>query len=454
MGLPAARSADVDVLHIQLARHQLEPCLGNLRWFLRRYAPKFYRIEQARHARTYIEGLLSDLPRKTIEPIASDHGQHRRALQRFVGAGLWHDQEVLAELSLHVREELGDPQGILVLDGCSFPKKGKESVGVKRQWCGRLGKRENCQVGVYLAYVGSGGAALVRPQLYLPRDWCRSPKRRAKCHVPEEIRFRTRVEIAGDLLKEATSFFPHAWVTGDDEFGRPAWFRKLLTRRKEHYVLEVPATTLIRNLEPAVANCQLSQKGEPKRPFVQATIWAHQQPARKWTLVAHNGEKGPLKVEAIRTAVRARDELKVGPIETLLVTRTLEARPEYRFHLSNADASVKVEELVRVSAARHRIEECFQLAKGEAGMAHYEVRSWVGWHHHMTLSLLSAWFLTLEQRRVGEKNTGSLGPAHGHRVSGAIADPRQKSRLALTAPNRSAPSEREGSDPSLAQPWS
>lgn len=408
--------------HTEITRKQLEPCLQHLEEFVGRYAAGFYRVEQAAHARTYMEGLLSDLPRKTCEPIATDHDQNRWLIQHFVGAGLWDDEKVLAQLHHEVQRDLGDPQGIFVLDGSDFSKKGTQSVGVKRQWCGRLGKVENCQAGVYLAYVGSGSAALVDRRLYLPKEWSRSPLRRKKARVPKEIRFRSKIRIIDELLKKDAPRFPHTWIVGDDEFGRPAWFRRSLARRQERYLLEVPSNTSIRDLE-APPPTQPSPRGPaPKTPFVQATVWAHQQPVSRWTrLVVRAGEMGPLEVEAIRIPVQAKDEQRIGPVEAFLVVRTIASDPEYWFYLSNADASVALTELLRVAKARHLVEECLQRAKGEAGLAQYEVRSWVGWHHHMTLSLLATWFLTLEQRRVGKKNTGSDRATDGVGVSHAVA---------------------------------
>jgi SRSO17 transposase len=422
MAEAAARLPNELFPHVEITRRQLEPCLENLDKFLERYAPRFYRLEQRDHARTYMEGRLSDLPRKTCEPIATDHDQNRWLIQHFVGMGLWEDEKILSELHLHVREELGDPAGILILDGSDFEKKGNQSVGVKRQWCGRLGKVENCQAGVYLAYAGNGDAALVDHRLYLPKEWCRSPKRRKKARIPKEVHFQTKIQIANDLLKKDAARFPHAWIVGDDEFGRPAWFRRSLARRKERYLLEVPSNTRIRDLA-APSPKRRSKRGRlPKPPFVQATDWAHAQPASAWTrIVVHDGEKGPIQFEAILARVRAKNEQKVGPIESFMVMRTLGPKPEYRFYLSNADEFVSLDELVRVAQARHLVEECFERAKGEAGLAHYEVRSWVGWHHHMTLGLAAAWFLSLEKRRVGGKNTGSDGPAHGPSLPDAVA---------------------------------
>lgn len=408
--------------HVEITRKQLVACLGNLEQFLIRYGPRFHRSEQVGHARTYIEGLLSDLPRKTIEPIATDHDQHRRPLQRFVGSGCWDDTKVLSEFHAEVREKIGDPQGILILDGSAFPKKGTESVGVKRQGCGRLGKQDNCQLGVYLAYVGSDSATLIDRRLYLPLEWCRRLKRRAKGHVPREIRYRTSIQIADELLQKDAPHFPHAWITGDDEFGHPSWFRRTLRRRGERYILDVPGNTGIRDLEAIPPSRGEGAGGNPKTPFTLAAKWASSPSAARWTkLLVRDGEKGPLEVEAIRLRVQTRLDRRVGPEELFGVTRNAHGDPEYRYYLSNADESVPLAERVRVAKARHRIEECFEQAKGEAGLAHYEVRSWIGGHHHMTLSLLASWFLVLEQRRVGKKDLRHHRAVDGFGVPNAVA---------------------------------
>lgn len=418
LAIPRYTLSKIDLAGI--TRKQLEPCLDNLQEFVRRYAPRFYRVEQAGHAAIYIEGLLSDLSRKTCEPIAIDHGRHRKPLQHFVGAGLWDDEKILEELQSHVREELGDPRGVLVLDPSSFLKKGHNSVGVKRQWCGRIGATANCQVGIYLAYAGQGGAALVDRRLYLPHEWCQ-PHRRELGHVPQEVRFQTRQEIALGLLKKVGPRLPHSWITGDEEFGRPTWFRKDLSRLGKRYVLEVPSNTVIRDLEAIPPKPRFDRGGLPVTPFRRVDTWAKKQPASKWTrLKIRDTQKGPLEFEAIRTTVWTKEDQRIGPTEVLLVTRSLEKDPQYWYWLSNAPLA-SLPELVRAASERQRIEECFERAKGEAGLAQYEVRSWAGWHHHMTLSMLATWFLTLEARRVGKKDSGSLAAAHGDGLSHAVA---------------------------------
>jgi hypothetical protein len=206
-----------------LSPDAVRSCAGELEAFLARYLPHFTRSEQRDHARTVLRGKLSGLERKTTEPIARQAGQVRRPLQLFVGNGAWDDRAVLAELRGHVRDELGDPDAVWVLDGSAFPKKGDDSCGVGRQWCGRLGKVDNCQVGIFLAYAAPRGCTLIDARLYLPTDWAADVQRRRLCHVPAGVTFQESWRIALDLLDGARGDLPGRWVVGDDEFGRCTW---------------------------------------------------------------------------------------------------------------------------------------------------------------------------------------------------------------------------------------
>ena len=228
---------------------QVRGCQDRITNFLQRYLPRFYRAEQRTHATLVIRGLLSGLQRKTCEPIAVEAGVHRKPVQNFVGSGGWDDEAVMAELRGHVREVLGHPDAVLILDPGGFPRSGGESCGVARQWCGRLGKQDNCQIGVFLAYAAPGGYAPLDRRLYLPEDWAADPVRRRKCHVPEGVTFQESWRIAADLLERCRKDLPHAWVSGDDEMGRPAQFRGWLRRHGERYALDVPCDTNVRDLE-------------------------------------------------------------------------------------------------------------------------------------------------------------------------------------------------------------
>src|SRR3954463_3398345 len=386
---------------------QVRGCQDRITAFLQRYLPRFYRDEQRTHATLVIRGLLSGLRRKTCEPIAVEAGVHRKPVQNFVGAGGWDDEAVMAELRDHVREVLADPRAILILDPSGFPKSGAESCGVARQWCGRLGKQDNCQIGVFLAYAAPGGYAPLDRRLYLPEDWAADARRRQKCYVPGSVTFKESWRIAVDLRERCREGLPHAWVAGDDELGRPARFRGWLRRHGERYVLDVPCNTNVRDLEGRRPPRRAGRGRKPEVPFCRADAWAARQPDARWArLEVSDGERGPLRGDAMTVRGRTKEDRRGGPEERLVVTRTVEAQPQTHYSLSNAGPEVPLSELVRVRFTRHRIEEVFGAAKGEVGLGQYEVRSWVGWHHHMTLSLVALWFLALERMRVGGKNPG------------------------------------------------
>jgi SRSO17 transposase len=387
-------------------------CTDRLTGFLQRYLPKFYRSEQRENATTVIRGLLSGLERKTCEPIAIEAGLARKPIQFFVGSGKWDDEAVMAELRAHVREELAASDGVVVIDPSGFPKKGTESCGVDRQWCGRLGKVDNCQIGVFLAYAAEAGYAPLDRRLYLPEDWADDAARREKCHVPPEVEFRETWRIALELLDRSLPGLTHGWIVGDDELGRVSLFRAGLRQRTERYVLDVPCNTTVRDLErrrPPRKKAGVGRKREV--PFRRADAWAASQPESRWErITVRDGEKGPLEVDAMIVSVRTKEERRVGPEERLVVIRPVgESRFDYA--LTNADPEVSLAEVVRAQRQRHRIEEVFGAGKGEVGLDHYEVRSWVGWHHHMTLCLVASWFLCLERRRVGGENPGDHGVA-------------------------------------------
>ncbi len=370
--------------------------------------------ESRSHARTYLDGLLSDLEHKNAEAIAYRHDLDRQALQAFVGTSPWDHTPLLDELSRQVARVSGRPDAVLVFDPSAFPKKGTASVGVQRQWCGRLGKVENCQLGLFLGYVTEEEHVLVDFRLFLPKEWARDRRRRRQCGVPEAIRYRTRHELALEMLAVRGVALPHGWIGGDDEMGRPAWFRQQLAARQERYLLAVPSNTTIRDLE-AEPPPYGGRGPHPKPPFVGVRAWCALLPAGAWTrLTVRDGEKGPLELELVARRVESKVERRVvGFAETLVVVRYEEqGKLKYDYHLSNADRTTPLEELARVAKAEHRIEESLKRGKSEAGLGDYQVRNWLGWHHHMTLSLLAAWFLVGETRR-GKKADASNDVAAG-----------------------------------------
>src|SRR5271167_3851570 len=279
----------------------LRGILPRLEHFLEPYVEELLSPEQQTNARHYVQGLLSDLDSKDAESIAYLHDRERQGLQKFIGQAPWDHGPLLSVLTRQVAAELGEPDGVLVFDPSSFPKKGTESVGVQRQWCGRLGKKENCQVGIYLGYVSRIEHALVDFRLYLPKEWARDRKRRKKAGVPAEVRFRTRHELALEMLDERGPMLPHAWIAGDDEMGRCSWFRQELRSLGERYLLMVPSNTLVEDLlapEPPYSG----RGRRPSVPFTRVDHWCAAVPETVWqTIEVRAGEKGPVTVQAVAT---------------------------------------------------------------------------------------------------------------------------------------------------------
>ncbi len=380
----------------------LEGMLARLEIFVEPFAEALDEPAQRRHALEYMTGLLSDLKHKTSEGIAYLHDRQRQGIQKFIGHVPWPHQTLLATLADQVAEQLGEPDGVIVFDPSGFAKKGLKSVGVARQWCGRLGKVDNCQVGIYIAYVSRKEHVIFNMRLYIPREWAKDWSRREEAGVPETIVFQTRHDQALEMLKECSSRLPHAWVAGDDEMGRPSSFRQELRDAKERYLLAVPSNLLIRDIE--VAPPEYSGHGRyPQVPFTRLDRWCQAVPESDWTRIdVRDGEKGPLVIEAVKRRIQARTETGgTGPEELLFLTRGRQSDNTYKhdYYFSNAAPDTSLKELARVAKAEHRIEDCFERAKGEAGLADYQGRNWMAWHHHQTLALLAAWFLTRETRR-------------------------------------------------------
>jgi SRSO17 transposase len=402
----------------------LRDLLPRLNQFVQPFVKDLLGPDQSRHAAEYIMGLVSQLERKTGEGIAYLHDQPRQGIQKFMGYVPWDHRPMLTTLARQVGQELGQADGVIVFDPSAFPKKGTRSVGVARQWCGRLGKVDNCQVGIFMGYVTRMEHTLVNMRLYLPEEWANDPARCQAAGVPKTVKFRTRHQLALEMLDECGASLPHTWIAGDDEMGRPSRFRLDLRTRGERYLLAVPSNTLIRDLEAPLP--EYAGRGRhPKNPFLRVDDWCSMLPEAAWTRIdVRDGEKGPLVIEAVRRRVQARtDTGGTGPEEVLFVTRERQADQTYKidYSLSNAAADVPLAELARVAKAEHRIEECLERAKGEAGLGDYQVRNWKAWHHHLTLALLAVWFLNQETRR-GKKQTPALTLRQLHQLIGGVID--------------------------------
>src|SRR5438876_699249 len=348
----------------------------------------------------YLQGLLSHLPGKNAEDIATFVDVERQVIQDFIGTVPWDHCPLVTVLVGQVAERLGEPDGIIAFDPSSFPKRGMHSVGVTRQWCSHRGKVDNCQVGVFMGYVSRHDHALLDFRLSLPREWARDKPRRQACHVPEDVSYHTRHEQCLEMLDLWGEQVPHGWVTGDDELGRHTRFRGELRARGERYVLGVPCNTTMRDLEASLPAYQ-GRGRRPKAPWQSVRAWRTSRAMDAWTrLTVRDGEKGPVDIEMVKRRVQTRLERKrTGPQEWLVVTRrpladenTLEPQASrdatdqdagYRYHyyltptqLSESElVEPSLAELARVIKAGLCIEGSFKRGKGEAGMDEYQVRT-------------------------------------------------------------------------------
>jgi SRSO17 transposase len=390
--------------------------------FHERFAPLFGKEQAQDHAYTYVKGLMVCPERKSIEPIALNVGDGRvSALQKFINIAPWDQGDVQAEVQSVFADELvpttaGSAIGAVgVVDESGFAKKGGHSAGVGRQHNGRLGKEDNCQVGVFLVGVTPGGSVMLDHQLYLPEDWCEETKacrdRREKVHVPEAFAFQTKPQIAAGLIRQtvALDVVRLDWVTADEEYGRNGEFLDEVERLELRYVVEVPVSTTVWAEDPASCVPPYGGRGRvptlPSRESVAsvAAVASGLSRAAWRTLEIREGAKGPLAFEFAAVRVWAVRHGVAGPPVWLLVRRSLEPVPEVKYYVSNADASTPLATLAGVACTRHAVEGYFEDAKSYLGMAQYETRSWLGWHHHMSLVAMAHLFITLTRRALGKK---------------------------------------------------
>src|SRR5262245_2821217 len=390
--------------------------------FLQRLAPLVVADErtESRHERidAYLRGLLLDAEStKTAESIALKvHGDPSqvRMTQVFLGQSPWPDEPLRGELVLWVDQELGSEQGMLIVDETGFPKWGDKSVGVGRQYCGATGKIDNCQVGVFLAYASAAGHTRLDERLYLPKEeWADDAKRRQEAGVPEEVVFRTKPELALELIRSVGPKVRHGWVTFDEGYGKDPGFLSGLEELEERYIGEVPKSCRVWLQRPKVTEPKPSRSGRPRKTRVTAgqpkpqTVEeiAAALPASAWKrLRFREGSKGPQQAHVARVRVGAEHDDLPGPALWLMMERSCDQTPYINYYLSNAAPACPLLELAQAGHNRWPVEDCFLRGKQEVGLDDYEVRGWRGFHHHMTLVMLALWFLVLQQRRLGKKN--------------------------------------------------
>ena len=391
---------------------QLQP---SLQAYLDRFRPLFPRRDQAVSFAAYAEGLLSGERRKSVErmvlrELEGDMNQVRR-LQYFAADSSWSDRPFLERHRQAVGAELGTREGVLLVDTTDMPKQGVHSVGVARQYCGRLGQVANCQAGVFVAYAGAGGATLVHRRLFLTEAWAGGEahaERRQRCGVPEEAAtFRTKPQLALEMLTElvAEGSLPARWVSCDEGYGRSVDFLDGVAALGLGYVAEVPVDTRVWPERPPTVTPRTRVRLAPGAPpSLEARALAAQLPAEAWTRHRVPGDsRGPEHADfAIRRVVASRGSLP-GP-DVWLVLRRQPGADTVRVFLCHAPRPIKPARLAYLTGARWAIETCFRECKQLLGLGDYEGRSWQGWHRHMTLCLLLHFFL-LQGRRALKKNS-------------------------------------------------
>ena len=388
--------------------------------FHERFSPLFSRSEPREQSVKYLRGLLSGVERKNAWQMAEVVGDPiPDPMQRLMYRSPWDADRARDLLQDFIIEEFGDPDGIGVLDETGFLKKGTMSCGVKRQYSGTAGKTENCQIGTFLSYATSAGHAFLDRRLYLPEDWCDDPDRRRRANVPAAVVFQTKPEQAACMLKRAWARgVPMRWVTGDAVYGDATHLRKMIRRHNKRYVLAVSCFCPVWTKRPPTERPDQNTGGRP-RTKVRLSPGAPKAmkvadvvaawPSHKWQrLVVAEGEKGPRAYDwAMARVIESHDGLP-GPGAFLLARRSVSDPEEIAYYLSNAQSTTALLTLAQVAATRYTVEQCFEEAKGEAGLDHYEVRTFHSWYRHITLSIMAHAFLASINAKESKKITSEI----------------------------------------------
>jgi SRSO17 transposase len=387
----------------------------------------FARSESRAHFFDYMVGQLSQLERKSIEPMALHvNGGTIRGLQRFISDVRWDEEQMLWNYHQLVAETRGDPDGILTFDETGFVKKGQDSVGVARQYCGTLGKVENCQVGVFAGYASRHGYALVDKRLFLPEVWLTEAyaTRRAKCHVPTEVTFQSKPQLAATMLQAIgrAGLLPFKYVVADCLYGNsPDFLDAVDACVGLTTFVAIPSETRCWLQRPWIEEQTYTYKGEVRSkrvvvaptnaPSSVAALAASLSASSWYPRTVSEGTKGPIAYAFARQRVTLCKEGLPTRTVWLVIKRTMGAEPTDAYYISNAPVSTPLRTFVWLSGVRWAVEQCFEESKTELGMAHYEVRQYPGWHHHMLTTMLAHFFLWHVKRRLGKKSTGVDGVA-------------------------------------------
>jgi SRSO17 transposase len=389
---------------------QIRSLRPRLQRYLARFDDCFPRRDTRSHLPKYVEGQLSDLQRKSVEPIALKAGVPVRTLQEFLSQHDWDQNRMVDRVEEIVRTEHASPNSIGIIDETSFVKKGDKTPGVQRQYCGAVGKQDNCIVTVHLNYAAGDFHCLLDGELFLPESWSNDRDRCQEAGIPDDVVYRPKTEIALELYDRArANGLEFEWLTFDEWYGVKPQFLRALDQRKQTYVGEVHKHFHAWINPPRVRTGRGRAKKVPRlvarsRPamHVEDLLKYHMSKQRwkKWRL--KDGEKGPMVCEVKHCLIYIPDEngLPSGPYH-LLIWRDVLKRDEIKYFISNAAPETKMHTLLRAAFSRWRIERCFEDQKGEVGLDHYEGRRYVGLKRHLAITAVS--YLFLAQTRAALK---------------------------------------------------
>src|SRR5215467_6726402 len=420
--LPESRMPDETfaIPRFELTPRDVEGFLDELQTFHDHFRSCFARSEPRGHFFNSMVGQCSELERKSIEPMALEGaGGNVRGMQRFISDNIWDEDKMRQTYHELVAAEMGDPEGVLIVDESGFVKKGKESVGVARQYCGALGKVENCQVGVFAAYASRHGYALADKRLFLPEAWLTEPyaARRTMCEVPEDVGFQTKPQLAAAMLRDlrTAGFLPFKYVVADCLYGNSSAFLDAVEEDGSTiYLVSIPCETRCWLQGPVMEAKRYKYQGEvrakrvvaqtEKAPMTVAAVARSLHDCFWYRRRVAEGTKGPIEYEFTKRQVTLCHDGDPDKTVWLVIKRTLGAHPTYWYYISNAPVSTRLPLFVWLSGVRWAIEQCFEETKTELGMDQYEIRKYRGWHHHILTCMLAHFFLWHVQIRLGKKS--------------------------------------------------
>lgn len=375
-----------------------------------------YRKDASDKAQQYLTGLLKKDLRKNAEVIASAvPNASVQNLQQFISDSSWFYQPVLNKTALNVNELLGDSESAsLIIDESGIPKKGKMSVGVARQYLGCLGKTDNGQVGVYSALCNGTNVSLIDTRLYLPEEWINDPERCDKAYIPDDKRiFKTKDQLGIDLVDNAIALgLRFKVVEADAGYGKGLGFMSAIEARGKEFMVDVHVDqrVYLKKPKPYIPERKATRGRTPTEYQIEETpirvdALIKNIPADKWKRIQiRDSSKGPLIYEVCSKRIYVwQPEMKDKPLQWwLVVRRTAETKDDYKYSFSNAPSDTTIEYLAMRQGQRYWIEHAFEVAKGDCGLDHYEVRGWNGWHRHMALVMMAQYFI-LQEKLLHEK---------------------------------------------------